>query len=659
MLKGRYQMTRVSAMAVLVLLVVLVLFVWDIASPGKVLIPTEISIAVLIDLYLIGQVLGQRKSNIHRASFWTLFFGAVLGLAYFIAVQQYAGLQLRSFHPYAFALLIGFGFWLHPMSRLVIDKVRNWIIRRDQIADTQQPSSRDKLNTRIVVIALLLCAGIFLTLAIRRLNFTLLGDEYYQFNTAVGHMKTGQFFGWNFLSDSTFIHYSGSWITTLCFDAMMRLFGISPLAARLATLVAGLALIPLAYGVVTKLLRDRLVAVVSVFFISTNLWFVTYSTFVRMYIFFVLTSLGFFYFVFRSWNKDERHFRPWYCLGAGTMFGLSYLIHPIAAALGGFWVGYYMWMAWRLKLKTLLRPFVRIIIIGSGIIGSIAILENNTLYQRLAHFLPLQGYVRDKIQNLLNPISQRSFFDFSFYFCVALIVLIACFFRKKSEGYKYLLFCFLFFHIVFNTVILHRDHARYISFLFITNISLLLYSVHVLTRWFFRRMFVRVLVLLTVVFAINGHFALSKNVVSESRTLLNPYYYEKILRPFDASAERINFSALEPILRRYYRPGIPVIGHYVPLWSYYLKDVLVPPVEYYELVQMSDFYSVHGIHGGIEDLSINDIEQIKEANPNGMFVWQALKEYQINANVRQYVQSKFQQVAGEGIDDVGVNVFIW
>ncbi|PIS42836.1 MAG: hypothetical protein COT24_01415, partial [Candidatus Kerfeldbacteria bacterium CG08_land_8_20_14_0_20_40_16] len=106
------------------------LLIIRIIQPNLLFMPLEIGLVILIDLYLAYQALSQPK-NKQFFLFWVLIALATFDISYLLAKYQYNSIAVASIHAYPLALLIGLGFWLHPISLHWFKKISKGNKERD------------------------------------------------------------------------------------------------------------------------------------------------------------------------------------------------------------------------------------------------------------------------------------------------------------------------------------------------------------------------------------------------------------------------------------------------------------------------------------------------------------------------------------------------
>lgn len=111
----------------------------------------------------------------------------------------------------------------------------------------------------------------------------LYNDEYYQFETAVGYLKTRQWARYDFYTGTVGAAYMRALPYTLQIAASMKLFGISERAARLPAVLWGTLLIPLTILLVWRLTRRPQLAYATGLILTFDDFMIGLSRYVRMY----------------------------------------------------------------------------------------------------------------------------------------------------------------------------------------------------------------------------------------------------------------------------------------------------------------------------------------------------------------------------------------
>lgn len=120
----------------------------------------------------------------------------------------------------------------------------------------------------------------------------LFNDEYYQFDTAVGLLETGEYNRYNFYTGETEESYTRAKIYTWQIAQSMKFFGYTETAARFPAVFWGTILAPLLIIVLLLMLKNPWVAYGSGLLVTFDNFFVEMSRFTRMYsMVFVLTIL--------------------------------------------------------------------------------------------------------------------------------------------------------------------------------------------------------------------------------------------------------------------------------------------------------------------------------------------------------------------------------
>ncbi len=118
-------------------------------------------------------------------------------------------------------------------------------------------------------------------------------DEIYQYETAVGYLKTGQFVRWDFLKNIPGEKYLRSWPHTYLIAQSMKIFGKNLFAGRIVSLLFGLLIFVPLYFLSKQLNFHRLNIVFLFLWVCISPFCITISRWLRLYAPFTTLFLGF------------------------------------------------------------------------------------------------------------------------------------------------------------------------------------------------------------------------------------------------------------------------------------------------------------------------------------------------------------------------------
>jgi len=144
-----------------------------------------------------------------------------------------------------------------------------------------------------------------------RVNFY--NDEYYQFETAVGLLKSGHLQRYDFYTNTLGDTYTRASLFTEQVALSMRWFGMNETAARLPAVLWGTILIPLMFGITWQLTRKPLLAYTVASIITFDDLMVGLSRYVRMYSMLIVLCVCIGYAVFQFCEAKTWRSRLSYC----------------------------------------------------------------------------------------------------------------------------------------------------------------------------------------------------------------------------------------------------------------------------------------------------------------------------------------------------------
>jgi len=139
-------------------------------------------------------------------------------------------------------------------------------------------------------------------------DFDFRTDEYAHFSSAIGYLKTGEFVRWNFLVDSPGEEYTRAWPFTWQIAQSFKIFGVSIFSGRLVSFLWGTLFLPLVYLVTKRITDSKKVALLTLFLIALDPYFIFLSRWMRMYQMFIVLfflMIYFFYIGFEYRHKEK------------------------------------------------------------------------------------------------------------------------------------------------------------------------------------------------------------------------------------------------------------------------------------------------------------------------------------------------------------------
>ncbi|MCW1930171.1 MAG: glycosyltransferase family 39 protein [Candidatus Kerfeldbacteria bacterium] len=161
------------------------------------------------------------------------------------------------------------------------------LMRQDPVlVEKKQPDAR-VWKDALIIIALIAVAIMSVWYAG---SMSIDGDEIFQFESAVGYIKTGEFVHYDFSTSKPFVgangqvwEYTRAWGYTWIIAQSMNLFGISELSARLPAIVSFILLVIGMYLVMRAWLKDRVTAALVAFTLVFSNTFIQLGALTRMY----------------------------------------------------------------------------------------------------------------------------------------------------------------------------------------------------------------------------------------------------------------------------------------------------------------------------------------------------------------------------------------
>lgn len=203
-------------------------------------------------------------------------------------------------------------------------------------------------------VAVLTAAGFWLRLAdLGANNFQ--NDEFFHLEAAVGYVQTGQYALWDFGTEQVGLPYTRAWIYTWQVAQSFQWFGVSEFAARLPSVVWGVLLLPLIGWLGWRVTQSRLAALFAVTLAVFDQSLIWSSRTCRMYSMFIFLACLTLTLVVESIFRKPKWwiFHPAWTFGVLLTFGLSYMTHESALALGAGVIGVVVWLTADAQVRKL------------------------------------------------------------------------------------------------------------------------------------------------------------------------------------------------------------------------------------------------------------------------------------------------------------------
>ncbi len=170
----------------------------------------------------------------------------------------------------------------------------------------------------------------------------ILVDEMWQFKSAVGYLKTGEFRFWDFFYQRAGNLYRRAWLYTWQVARLLKIGGVSLFTARLVSIFWGLLLFLPLYWLAKELGLSRLRILLVFFLAAISPYFITISRWVRFYSMFTVCYTG---LIVSSWRllqfRERKEFFSWGSISLLLLvisLHLNYLTLLFPIALAGWYV---------------------------------------------------------------------------------------------------------------------------------------------------------------------------------------------------------------------------------------------------------------------------------------------------------------------------------
>lgn len=355
-------------------------------------------------------------------------------------------------------------------------------------------------------------------------------DEPQTFSTAVGYLRTGTLYQWDFwnneISDISYGAHMAPFLILLA--GWMRIFGVSLVAARSLSAFLGCIFI-LSCIFITKKLFQRLdITCITVLFTLFHPEVTYLFRFIRMYALVMVLSVWFIYFAYLALTKENHfnggnkftafikrnfNFNFSYVILTMAICYLSTTIHNIQMVLCGGMALFVLYKAVIYKEKK----FINLVIIGLIfiVLGVIGILFNN-----IFDFIPMIWYFAGSLQYWVSIGTQNNtmyFWDnvnavsnqllMFFGWGMAIVFLLGKEEKSKKDELVYLLLIQIVSIVFFVWFANHYYQNRYLCFL--TPISILIFAVGlvgVIGTYWKRDIIIAVLLCVVLVRTYNENF---------------------------------------------------------------------------------------------------------------------------------------------------------
>ena len=487
------------------------------------------------------------------------------------------------------------------------------------------------LYVHIVAITLLTVMAGWLRLA-QLGDINLHDDEFYQFETAVGYLETGQFARYNFFTQQTEGVYTRAIPFTWQVILSLHQFGYTEWAARLPAVIWGTALIPVVIISLLWLTRRSDLAYGLGWLLTFDNFFIALSRYVRMYSMIIVLLFTLSVLVYQWLQVNDRRQRLYY---GATIVGLTLLSWFTFSELTLAWgagIGVYIF------IRTLYyrhgdavdRTCAYVFILGSAL----AVLGTGIHFAGY-HIIPVGAFiVRD----------QPYFFYFNELFTVLQLPVLGVIFflvglLTLSQRNSFITFSaitsgsVLLYFIYFSH---HWEAKRYIAFLLPGLYLLIVAGIGAVIRFTIQRLKlsrVSSLVVIVAAWLVFGPW-LSWPGNSMQYPLLQPAY--------------ANFNQQQLGLPDLQRAYSYVVDHYQ-----LGEQVFMQGPRYY-------YWPDHAIEiqklGAYKSLTFEDfLELIQAAPAGGWIVYSDNNSRHLRLQIRKYVRHHFQYQ--HTLFDSGVNVF--
>lgn len=241
-----------------------------------------------------------------------------------------------------------------------------------------------------VTIGALSMAGFWLRFADLGVN-DFQNDEFFHLEAAQGYLETGEYVLWDFQTKQPTLEYERAWVYTWQVAQSFKLFGVNEFAGRLPSVMWGVLLLPLLAWLAWRSTNSRIVSLFATIMVVFDQSLIWASRTCRMYSMFVFLITLTLVLVVESLKRKPSWwiFHPAWTLGALATFGLSYMTHESALAVGAGGVGVVLW----LTLDSWLRQSAdrkRWLLVLGMLLGLVGILVGVSVWGK--SILPVQFF---------------------------------------------------------------------------------------------------------------------------------------------------------------------------------------------------------------------------------------------------------------------------
>lgn len=498
----------------------------------------------------------------------------------------------------------------------------------------------DRLNARharLGVTVLLAAAAVIYFYRLGSHEFH--GDEHQVVDAAAGFYHTGGFHLWNWIADRPRPEtYTRAAPHTATIAVSYALFGISEWSARLPSALAGVATVPISYGVFAYFTERRWVAAVTTAAVVAYPSLVGIFRWTRMYALLVPLFLLLSYLVCRTLTEENpldlrndraNEFVDEYLnfnLGLGLVtlpvLGFASILHvnSLYVVVAG-----YLFVLYR-TFETKERRYVVATVAGLGGLVAVAAIVRYTGY---LDFIPAYLSFFGEENRAYVDLLLRYPFGATFGGLLAVVGFVVV--RTAEDGRLRTKMTFLYVLVAFSLVFLVYIGDRYVSYAYIVHvvplgIALTLYGFRSVLDDIGSRTIRSLLVVLLV-----ATIATPMVAGSDGESYRTLYFeedqdfrtaYETIERSYDPATEAL----IVQYPRRYYLRDLPANATIVNMES----DREYTPTEFRR-----------------------DLRKYEA----GWVAWESGKSYHIRDGIRAYIEEHFVQYHGEGVDDTRVEVY--
>ncbi len=490
---------------------------------------------------------------------------------------------------------------------------------------------RRDLLIHIPLLLILTAVGFWLRFAnLDAINFY--NDEYFQFETAVGWMETGEYRQYNFYTEEVEEEYTRAKPFMWQLAQSMSVLGINETGARMPAVLWGALLIPLI--IITTLIatRNPWVAYGAGILVLFDNFMIEMSRFTRMYtMVFVLTVA--IVFLFYKWMTSEKRRQQWcYAISTAIVWLINLVVfRELAFALA---IGIGIYIAIRSVMYLWKKSDQDKRLVYALIIGSALALIGVIVHYAGWHFIPVGAFIIRDLPHytyLHDIFSELHIPQFGFFFLLMGIIYI-----KKLNSYSGLVSVVSLSLLGYFIYLSHRWEAkRYIGFLiplFYIIISLGIYhSVRLLTS-FLPVSRVSKIIIGTVFFILVGPW-ISFPGLPRDNFLVQQAYADKSHEDLD----KANVEVAYDFASRNYTQGETVFIQN-PRY-YYWPDNTIPVQEL----------------GEYKSLAFEEyVDRLKKAE-SGWVIYNATKTRHLEKKIRKYNYNRFEYFYE--LDDTLVFVF--